>query len=117
MSDKVAEIDWRRFAGDVAAWLGEARLSYRQAAGRFDGVNAAMLSRAVNAKPLSVSSYLALCRALDLDPWSYYCLRESCADRQPRTTVKSILNHAVTARVSREAGALRHGNEPAEERP
>lgn len=104
MSDLVAQIDFEKFAAMVHRALDGA--SIRSAASRLPGLNAGMLSRAINAKQLSVSSYLAICRAFDIDPWEAFHLRAARPEK-PASTVSDIVrrikrNQAVTASVARE---------------
>lgn len=87
----IADIDRALLCTDVKTWLATEGLTLRGAAGRFDGVNAAMLSRACNGHVLSAGSLLALCHAMDRDPRRYLVF----VDPIQR-------NQAVTAIVQRE---------------
>lgn len=79
------------FAADVQRQIDEVGLSYRAIAARVPMLNPAMLSRACHGQALSVESFLALCRAFELDPLSY---------------LKNIQNHAVTANEKRETSVM-----------
>lgn len=86
---KIAHFDAARFGSDIQRKLGEAGLSYRQLTRRCEWVSHSAISRAVNAKPLSVANFLGVCRAFDLDPKAYF----------------SVKNQTVSVPVSRETEA------------
>lgn len=81
------------FALAVRLKLDSDRLSYGAAVALHPYLNKAMLSRAVCQQPVSVTSYLALCRALELEPGDYL-------------TVKTQENQTVTAIAKRETLSL-----------
>ena len=81
------------FALAVRLKLDADGLSYGAAVALHPYLNKAMLSRAVSQQPVSVPSYLALCRALELQPGDYL-------------TVKTQENQAVTAIAKRETLSL-----------
>ncbi|WP_412064001.1 hypothetical protein [Rhizobium sp. SYY.PMSO] len=83
-----ADFDRASFGRDISQWLGREGLSYRAAMIRHDGLNTAMLSRAIHQHDLSVASVLLLCRFAGLDPMNYLVLPER--------------NQAVTAIDTRE---------------
>lgn len=94
----MAEIDWPLFSQHVAAVVGPAgQLSTRQAARKWPATNPATWSRAANVKAISAGNYLAICRALDLDPYAFYIGRSGAT-----LSLNSILNQNVTDNVSRE---------------
>lgn len=98
-----AHVDFVRFSTLVSGALGD--VSLRQAAQR-PGLNAGMLSRAINAKTLSASSYLSICRAFNLDPWECFFLRPMAPD-PPARSVSDIVGRlkryqSVTEHVDRE---------------
>lgn len=94
----MAEIDRDAFAAAVHEALGSRGLSYRAAVAEWPQLNIAMLSRACSCQTISAANMLAVCKALRLDPFEF--LLEG---KRRRTTVKTILQQAVTASVSREA--------------
>jgi hypothetical protein len=81
-----AHFDYQRFAADVKTGLAETGMSYRQFTARAPWVTKSSISRAVNGKPLGVANFLGLCRALRLEPMSYF----------------SVQNQPVSVAVSRE---------------
>lgn len=81
------------FALAVRLKLDADGLSYGAAVALHPYLNKAMLWRAVNQRPVSVTSYLALCRALGLEPGDYL-------------TVKAQENQAVTAIAKRETSGV-----------
>lgn len=93
----MADIDWLRFACRVELALGSHEYSYDAAVAKWPTLNKGLLSRACNAKPLSAGNFQHLCDLLELDPHEFLIVGKS-----KRTTMKSILNHAVTAGVRRE---------------
>lgn len=93
----MAEIDRDRLAADVSAALKRRGYSYREAVFVWPELNVAMLSRACTGQVLSAGNLLALCRALDLDPFAYLAAR------------KAVLNPTVTAIGSRETRDGRRG--------
>ncbi|MBB2973967.1 hypothetical protein [Mesorhizobium sp. RMAD-H1] len=94
----MAEIAHNRFAGAVAERLAALQVcSFRHAIEKWPHLNTAMLSRACNGRTLSAGNYLLLCRYLGLDPFEFLI-----EEKRPRITMKSILNQAVTASVTRE---------------
>jgi hypothetical protein len=94
----MAEIDTDTFADEVAARLTALQVhSYRRAVENWPALNVAMLSRACSGQPVSAANMLLLCRYLGLDPFVY--LIEA---KRRRVTMKTILNQAVTAPVTRE---------------
>ncbi|PHP68199.1 hypothetical protein CSC94_05980 [Zhengella mangrovi] len=100
----VAEVDFVKFSRMVLAALGDTSL--RDAAARSSGLNAGMLSRATNGKRLSVSSYLAICKALGIGPFEAFYMRPGQPEK-PAGKVGDIVerlkrNQAVTACVARE---------------
>ena len=100
----IADIDRARLAGDVAAWLAAENLSYRQAARHFDGLNPAMINRALTGRVLSAASLLALCRAVGIDPRRYLVLVDPLERHQ-----QDQQNQAVTGIASRETGLAQDG--------
>lgn len=70
----IADIDRARLSSDTLDWLDAHKLSYRHAAGLYQGLNPAMLSRACNCKPLSAANMLLLCAAIQKNPTSYLVL-------------------------------------------
>jgi len=107
----MADIDWRGFAAAVSDRLDRERLSVRGAVARWPETNVALWSRARRGQqPLSAENYLLVCRVLDIQPWRFWRATPKPARRKtPRAEIRSILKsmrkQAVTARVSREAGA------------
>lgn len=109
MSDLVAQVDFVKFAELVHRALDG--VSIRSAASRLPGLNAGMLSRAINGKQLSVASYLAICKAFDLDPWEAFSLRPARPGARASSVSEIVKrmerNQAVTACVARETEAAR----------
>lgn len=95
----MADIDRIRFGDDLQKRLDEIGYSLRRAEQQWPETDRAMLSRAVNGKPLAAGNYLLLCQMAGLDPYRYL-KREP----QRRVTMKSIVKHMVTAPVLRETG-------------
>lgn len=85
-----ADFDRTAFGRDIGQWLRREDLSYRAAMNRHDGLNTAMLSRAIHEHELSVANVLLLCRFAGLDPMNYLVLPKR--------------NQAVTAIAPRETG-------------
>lgn len=85
-----ADFDRAAFGRDIGQWLVREGLSYRAAMIRHEGLNTAMLSRAVHQRDLSVASVLLLCHIAGLDPMNYLVLPKR--------------NQAVTAIAPRETG-------------
>jgi hypothetical protein len=98
----MAELDLARFAGDLAEQLRACGISYSQAVERWPETDRAMLSRAINRKPLSAANFLLLCRKSGLDPFDYLVMA-----KHRHVTLKSILDQTVTVGVSREAERTR----------
>ena len=94
----MAELDLARFAGALADRLRACGYSYSQAVEQWPETDRAMLSRAINRKPLSAANFLLLCRKAGLDPFDFLV-----AGKRRHVTLKSILDQAVTGGVSREA--------------
>lgn len=83
-----ADFDRAAFARDIEQWLAREGLSYRAAMNRHEGLNTALLSRAIHSHDLSVANVLLLCRVAGLDPMRYLVMPQR--------------NHAVTAIDTRE---------------
>ncbi|RAX42421.1 hypothetical protein [Rhizobium tropici] len=83
-----ADFDRASFAAGIDGWLKREGLSYRAAMGRYEGLNTALLSRAIRQHDLSVANVLLLCRFAGLDPMNYLILPKR--------------NQAVTAIATRE---------------
>ena len=71
-----ADFDRAAFAHDIEQWLQREQLSYRAAMIRYEGLNTAMLSRAIHQHDLSVANVLLLCRHAGLDPMGYLKISE-----------------------------------------
>ncbi|TXI03954.1 MAG: hypothetical protein E6Q76_13155 [Rhizobium sp.] len=69
-----ADFDRVAFGHDIGQWLSREELSYRAAMIRHEGLNTAMLSRAIHHHDLSVANVLLLCRVAGLDPMNYLIL-------------------------------------------
>lgn len=95
----MAELDLARFADALAERLRGSGWSYSQALEQWPETDRAMLSRAINRKPLSAANFLLLCRKSGLDPFDYLVMA-----KHRHVTLKSILDQTVTVGVSREAG-------------
>ena len=83
-----AEFDRAAFARDIDKWLTREGLSYRAAMNQHEGLNTALLSRAIRQHDLSVANVLLLCRIAGLDPMLYLVMPKK--------------NQAVTAIDTRE---------------
>lgn len=92
----IAEIDKALFARTVHEWLAAEGLTTRTASAAFEGINPAMVSRAVNCHVLSAASLLAICRAMEADPLRFLRFHD------PRQQ-----NQTVTAIDKRETEAMR----------
>ncbi|OJU12735.1 MAG: hypothetical protein BGN85_08700 [Alphaproteobacteria bacterium 64-11] len=102
------EIDRERFAEDVERELAERFSSFNAAVRACPELNKALLSRAVNANPLSAASMLALCQRLGLDPFAYL----SSAKRRRRSLAdirKDMEKQTVTEVATRETGSSGQG--------
>ena len=83
-----ADFDRAAFARHIEQWLAREGLSYRGAMNRYEGLNTALLSRAIRSHELSVANVLLLCRLAGLDPMLYLVMPQR--------------NQAVTAIDTRE---------------
>lgn len=96
----MADIDRALFAEQLAAALKMLGVSQGEAVRRWpNALNAAMLSRAVNAKPLTPGNFLLLCGLFHLDPFEFLIVV-----KRSRTTLKSIVKQTLTEGVKRETG-------------
>lgn len=99
----MAEIDGAAFARALSGRLDQLGYSIGRAVEKWPLTNKAMLSRAINGKPLSAGNYLLLCEMAGLDPYAFLDREKS-----ERLTRKDVISRAVTALATRETGA-RHG--------
>lgn len=95
----MAEIDGASFARAFGERLDGLGYSIGRAVEKWPLTNKAMLSRAINGKPLSAGNYLLLCEMSGLDPYAF--LDRSKAERLTR---KDVISRAVTALATRETG-------------
>lgn len=94
----MAEIDRDAFAGAVHAALGRRGLSYRGAVAEWPMLNIPMLSRASSRQIISAANMLAVCKALELDPFAFLI----DGKRMPACG-KSLRKQTVSPFASREA--------------
>lgn len=87
----------------VAGALEQRGWTYDAALAARPGLDKAMLSRAVNGKPLSAANHLVVCRAFGLDPFAFLI-----EEKQARTTLRAIAkrlsDQQVTVLATRETG-------------
>ncbi|EKF17084.1 hypothetical protein [Nitratireductor pacificus] len=95
----MAEIDRDAFACAVQAALGRRGLSYRAAVAAWPMLNIPMLSRACSCQIVSAANMLAVCKALELDPFAF--LTEG---RRAIGSGKSVQKQTVSLSAPREAG-------------
>lgn len=101
----MAEIDLSKFADALQSRLAQLGYSYSKAEEKWPAVERSMLSRAVNAKPLSAGNFLLICSMAGLDPFEFLIAR-----KRRRVTMKSIVNQAVAAADKRETQEPEHGH-------
>ncbi|WP_406871603.1 hypothetical protein WHT83_14885 [Aminobacter sp. P9b] len=94
----MADLDLQKFGDALESRLRELGYSYAQAEAKWPETDRAMLSRAINAKPLSAGNFLLVCQMAGLDPYAF--LKGA---KRRRVTLKGILKQTVTEVVSREA--------------
>jgi len=95
----MADFRFDQFGDALAARLEQLGYSFSRATEKWPDTDRAMLSRAVAGKPLSAGNVLLLCEMAGLDPFAFLVRAPS-----RRVTMKTILDQAVTAPVSRETG-------------
>lgn len=100
----MADIDRTRFAEDVTAALARDGRAMRAIVAENPGLSLSALSRAAaGTHEPHPGNYLAVCRALGLDPWACFVAVKR-PPKRGRVTLKSITNQHVSRGVSREAG-------------
>lgn len=113
----MADIDRARFAYAVAGRLkaiGEAEglgrpLDYREAQRRFAGVSAGSLSRIANSIAVSAPVMLAVCKALELDPFEFLDTGAPHPHSNfglPHDEKKALSDQSVSVGVTRETSEV-----------
>ncbi|WP_156460185.1 hypothetical protein [Mesorhizobium sp. Root157] len=97
----MAEVCFADFATALRRRLDVLGYSLRHAEEKWPATDRAMLSRAVNAKPLSAGNYLLLCEMAGFDPYQFME-----RGKRKRVTMKTIANHMVTLPVQRETEGI-----------
>lgn len=77
-SRSVGLVDWKRFGDRIGREVAKTGLSYRDLAECLGGITYANLNRVVHGThPLSVTTYLWMCKEFSIDPmWAYRKPRE-----------------------------------------
>ncbi len=81
------DIDRPYLARCIERWMRAKNLTTRGACLHHDGLNPAMISRALNGHVLSAASLLVLCRAIDMDPRDFLVFVDPMQRNQAVTAI------------------------------